>query len=274
MTDATATGPAGRNGLLVGAGYALSGIRLILRPRIRRFVLVPLLINIVLFTVGISYAASLFDWLISDWMTIEKLVSMLPSWLAWLERVLDWLSPVLVMLKYLLWALFALAAAALVFFGFTILANLIGAPFNGFLAEAVEAELTGERDSTPFSTARLAREVLTAIGSELRKYGYFIVRALPCLLLFLVPGLNVFAPPIWLLFGAWMLALEYNEYPMGNHAMTFPAVRARLKQRRRIALGFGMTVLGMTMVPVLNFIAMPVAVCGATRMWVHVFRDG
>ncbi|NNM00822.1 MAG: sulfate transporter CysZ [Gammaproteobacteria bacterium] len=235
--------------MLVGAGFALSGIRLIGRPRIRRFVLVPLLINVMLFALGISYAANLFDWL----------VSFLPGWLDWL--------------KYVLWPLFALAAAALVFFGFSILANLIGAPFNGFLAEAVEADLSGGSDSAPFSAARLMKELWHAIRSELTKYSYFILRALPCLLLFLIPGFNVLAPPLWLLFGAWMLALEYAEYPMGNHAMTFPEVRARLTRKRRTALGFGVTVLAMTMVPVLNFIAMPVAVCGATRMWVHVFRD-
>ena len=49
---------------------------------------------------------------------------------------LDWL-------RYLLWPLFVLTAVLLVFYTFSLLTNLIAAPFNGLLAEAVEKLAAG-----------------------------------------------------------------------------------------------------------------------------------
>jgi CysZ protein len=66
-----------------------------------------------------------------------------------------------------------------------------------------------------------------------------------------------------------MLALEYIDYPMGNHGVLFAEQRRQLRQRPMLALGFGMTVAVLTFIPILNFLAMPVAVAGATRLWVR-----
>ena len=79
---------------------------------------------------------------------------------------------------------------------------------------------------------------------------------------------------LWVLLGAWMMALEYLEYPLNNHGRLFPEVRALLRQRRGLALGFGGAVLLLTLIPVLNFVAMPVAVAGATRLCVERLRPG
>ena len=46
----------------------------------------------------------------------------------------------------------------------------------------------------------------------------------------------------------------------------------RLAQRRGISLGFGGGVMIMTSIPVVNFFAMPVAVAGATLLWVEQFQ--
>jgi CysZ protein len=89
---------------------------------------------------------------------------------------------------------------------------------------------------------------------------------------FIIPVVQVAAPFIWVVFGAWMLALEYLEYPMNNHGRLFPEVRQALRQRRGLALGFGAAVLLLTLIPVVNFIAMPVAVAGATKLWVERLR--
>lgn len=59
-------------------GYVLIGSKLIAKPGLRRFVLIPLLINGLLFAVGIAYAIHLFGTVIQVW---------LPEWLRWL----DWL---------------------------------------------------------------------------------------------------------------------------------------------------------------------------------------
>jgi CysZ protein len=234
-----------------GARYAARGFGLITQPGIRRYVIVPLLINFALFGAAIWYGASQFEALL-DWL--------LPNWLEWA--------------RWILWPLFAASALLVVFYTFTLIANLIGAPFNGLLAEKLEARLTGETQAQSQGWAYLVRNGVAAIFNELRKLVYLIVRTIPLLILFVIPGLNVLAPFAWLGFSAWMLALEYVDAPMGNHDLTFHDGRRLLRQNRSLALGFGGAVLLMTSVPILNFFSMPVAVAGATAMWVERLRAG
>jgi len=66
----------------------------------------------------------------------------------------------------------------------------------------------------------------------------------------------------------WMLALQYTDYPMGNHGLNFTEERQLLKQNKQLAWGFGAGILLITFVPVLNFLAMPAGVAGATALWV------
>jgi CysZ protein len=100
---------------------------------------------------------------------------------------------------------------------------------------------------------------------------YFILWTIPLLVLFFIPGINAIAPLLWAAFSAWMLALQYVDYPMGNHNILFREQRRILARRRWLALGFGGAVLVITMVPIVNFLAMPAAVIGATLMWVEQF---
>ena len=89
----------------------------------------------------------------------------------------------------------------------------------------------------------------------------------------LIPGINIAAPCIWGLFSAWMLAVEYIDYPMANHLLHFSKQRQLLRQRRMLSYGFGGSSLLMTMIPFVNFLAMPVSVAGATAMWVGELRQ-
>ena len=68
-----------------------------------------------------------------------------------------------------------------------------------------------------------------------------------------------------------MLALEYMDYPMGNHDLTFKQQKQTLKTRRGLALGFGASVMVLTSIPLINFIVIPVAVAGVTVMWTREF---
>ena len=111
------------NDAIKGIGYLREGLRLIRQPGVRRYVAMPLLISVVIFSVaivaGVHWLEILLGWL-----------------LGWLPDWLDWL-------RYLLWPLFALTGVLLVFYTFSLLTNLVAAPFNGLLAEAVERHLDG-----------------------------------------------------------------------------------------------------------------------------------
>ena len=222
------------------------GFGLITRPGIRLYVLVPLLINTLLFASVIIYGANLVS---------EMINSMIAQW-QWLQ----WL-------EWLVWPLFVIVSLTIVFFCFSIVSNLVGAPFNGFLAEAVERYLL-QQEKVDTVSRSLLQEVLQAFKSELQKLIYFALRAIPLLLLFVIPIINVSAPLFWLLFSAWMLALEYMDYPMSNHGQLFKQQREKLFASKQLTFGFGLGVMILTLIPVINFLAMPVAVAGATKMYV------
>jgi CysZ protein len=71
------------------------------------------------------------------------------------------------------------------------------------------------------------------------------------------------------IFGSWLLSLEYLDYPMGNHELEFSQQKRVLGARKGLALGFGGATMVLTSIPLLNFIVMPVAVAGATALWVE-----
>lgn len=230
-----------------GFAYLAKGLKLALSPGLRRFVIVPVLINIIVFSTLIWFGFDQFEQLM-QWLLPED------SWYSFI--------------RWLLWPLFAIAVLLIVFYTFTVIANLIAAPFNALLAERCEQKLTGQAIQSEGSAMDALKTVVPAILGELRKMLYFIVRALPLLLLFVIPILNIAAPVIWFLFGAWFIALEYADYPMGNHSLEFRQQLDRLRKKRVGAFSFGTAVTLMMMVPVLNFLAMPAAVCGATVYWV------
>ena len=232
-----------------GSRYLLSGFKLINQPGVRRFAYIPILINTLLFAGAIWLGINQFDY----WMT-----QLTPTWLPeWLSNSFMWI----------LWPLFAVLIVLIVFFTFSILANIVAAPFNGLLAEAVEKRLSNQ--APPEQTLwQLIADTPRMIFNELRKLGYLLKWMIPLFILSWIPGLNLIAPLLWLFFSSWTLALDYHDYPMGNHLMGFKQQRELLRTKRSLALGFGMTTLGATMIPVINFLIIPVAVAGATALYV------
>lgn len=249
-----------------GFSYVLKGFRLINQKGIRRYVVIPLFINIVLFAAVIWFGLDRFEALL-DYMDALLLGWEFPSWLGWLQSLLH------VIFRWILWPVFVISVLLIVFYTFTLIANLIGAPFNALLAEKLELQLSAR----PLPQTRGVKAQVIGVGAafnnEFKKLLYLFLWAIPLLLLFLIPGINITAPFIWLVFSAWMLALEYSDYPMGNHNMSFADERRLLKKRRTLALGFGSGVMLMTAIPLLNFFAMPVGVAGATAMWVDKLHD-
>ncbi|MEJ2608539.1 MAG: sulfate transporter CysZ [Candidatus Thiodiazotropha sp.] len=235
------------NNPLAGVGYLLKGLSLLPKPGIRPFVLIPLLVNIVVFSLLIWLGITQFEQLMEQFLPANG------SWLAWL--------------RWLLWPLFAMTVLLLVFYSFTLIANLIAAPFNSLLAEKIEAYLGGEPPKQQGGAKQMMKELLPLLYSEINKLTYFLLRAIPLLILFFIPGVNIVAPFLWMLFSAWYLAIEYGDYPMGNHHLSFKEQHRRLKLSRLTSLTFGGSLTAMMMVPVLNFIAMPAAVAGATIFW-------
>ncbi|MFZ1492287.1 MAG: sulfate transporter CysZ, partial [Candidatus Competibacter denitrificans] len=162
-----------------------------------------------------------------------------------------------------------------VFYAFALVANLIAAPFNGLLAEQVEKMLDSPANSVPPPSGGGGwRDLVLSPVAGLGRLVYFLLWLIPLIILLFVPVVNVVAPFVWLLSTAWTLALEYADYPLGKRGMSFENQRQLLRRHWPLTLGFGGMTLLLTLIPILNFLAMPAAVIGATLMWNRELADG
>lgn len=216
---------------------------------LRAYVLLPLLINIALCVLFLFWGAHEFGRLM-EWMSTQ-----LPTWLQWLS--------------WLFWIFFFLAALILFSHAFSILANLLGAPFNSFLSAKVQKILTGQAPETGLT---LWQEVWNALARQGRFILYYVLWALLALTLFFIPVINIVATALWFLLNAWMMSFQYLDYPMDNNRVSFQAMRVKMAKKRAENCGFGSTVLLATMLPLVNFLIMPAAVIGATLFYLAAYK--
>lgn len=246
MVSSSGTSP--RNGVY----YFSQGWKLVREPGIKRFVVLPLLVNIILL-------GGAFVWLFTRLdVWIPAMMSHVPNWLQWLS--------------YVLWPLVTLSVLLVFGYFFSTIANLIAAPFSGLLAEQLEARLTG---ATPPDTGVLdiMKDLPRIMKREFQKLAWYLPRAVVLLLLYIIPGIGqTVAPVLWFLFSAWMLAIQYCDYPFDNHKVPFKQMRVALREKKVVNMQFGALVSLFTLIPILNLFIMPVAVCGATAMWVDSYR--
>lgn len=227
------------------------GFRLAWHPALKHYVWLPLLISLLVCSTGLYLSIS---YLLE---TMTRLVDALPDWLSWLD----------VILAPLLYVLGVLIGAWLV----ALLAVLIASPFLGAFSLALERIAYG---SAPESDTRIWTDISSSFAREARKLVYHLPRLIIVFLLTLIPVINVAAPAIWLLFGAWTLAVQFADYPTENRQRPFAETLTRLKSNRAASLAFGACATGAMATPLLNFLLIPVAVAGATVLWHRLNHEG
>jgi CysZ protein len=232
-----------------GIRYFQRGLKSLTNPGLKRFIVLPLLLNIVLM-------GSVSWWGISEISgLVETVIEWLPSWLSWLSWIL---LPVAVV-----------TLLVVVIYFFSAILNLIASPFNGLLSEALETQMTGQ----PLPEESLAATIARTLARELRKLAYFIPRYLLLLVISFIPVINVASPVLWFLFGAWVLTLQYLDYAMDNNGHSFAELHQALRKQPLTTLGFGFVVAIGFMIPIVNMLVMPAAVSGATLYWVEQLKQ-
>ncbi|OGT47293.1 MAG: hypothetical protein A3E83_00740 [Gammaproteobacteria bacterium RIFCSPHIGHO2_12_FULL_41_20] len=239
--------------ILAGIYYLIEGFKLITQPGLRRFVLVPLVINILLFSI-LFFVLRYYLVEFNQWFT-----QFLPAWLHWLSMVV--------------WVVFVLGFFLMFVSIFVTITNILSAPFNSLLAEKVELYLTGVilEQRSVFANIKTIPHVLLR---QLAIIVYYLPRAAGILILFFIPIVQMVAAVIWFVFNAWFMTLTYVDYPTDNHRMSWQQMYAWLEQRRWLGLGFGISVLVVSLVPLLNLFVVPAAVAGATKLWVEESKSG
>lgn len=230
-----------------GCYYFFCGFSLIAKPGMKRYVIIPLWINFIVF-IGLFFFIRHYIVELNAWIS-----HYIPNWLSWLTLII--------------WVLFFISFLIIIIYCFSLLANIIAAPFNSFLAEKVAYFLTGKMLHSK-SLYQLILDFPRIILRQLSILIYYLPRAIAVLLLFLIPVIQTIAIFVWFLLNAWNIALTYLDYPTDNEGISFNRLRSWVSHRKLLTLGFGISTLIALMIPGLNFLTIPAAVAGATKLWI------
>lgn len=243
------------NTINAGLYYLTHGAALLTKKGMKRFVLIPFVANCIVFVILTLSLISHFSSL-QEWFT-----GLLPTW-SWISYLVAFITGLFIFFILLIYG-----------YSFTILTNIIAAPFYGRLAEKLEMHLCG--GTVPEES--IMSMILRTLRREMVKLFYFISRGflviIGLFLLSFIPLVNLLVPLLALLWGTWVMTLQYIDYPADNHQMPFSALRERLKQQRFSFVGFGGVIMIASMIPVVNIFIMPIAVAGGTLFWVNELRQ-
>jgi len=240
-----------------GPSLILEGFRLLWRPDIRWLVVVPLLVNIVLFVSATGFAA---QWL-QGWIT--TITTSIPEWLQWLA--------------WIIWFSFAVLALAIYAFTFTIVANLIGSPFYGVIAQRIIATETNGNQSNDPANQSFFKAAWQSVLREVQLIGYFLPRTvgigIVSLILSFIPAVNLLAPIIAASWAAWCLCLQYLDYAADSDGVKFLDVRKKVSANKWNSMGFGFSAMLVSAVPLINLLMLPASVVAGSLLWCRQHRD-
>ncbi len=236
------------NDFIKGMGYLMRGIRHLMTKGLKRYVVLPILFNVILF-VGLFYVIHHYMYAYST-----EYISQLPAWL----HVLSKAFMVLLMMSFFL-----------VFYSmFTVIFNLIAAPFQGFLAERAQ-EVLYHRGIPAVSWSQIA---LRSVKRQMQFLGYFLLRFLGMCLLFFMPLIHPIYPLMWFLFNAWMLSVQYQDFAMDNNLVGFHAMQRKFRDKKMVLLGFGSLMNVASFIPIFNLLTMPAGVIGGVIMYCEEYK--
>ncbi len=248
VTAAPATGNAVRE-FLDGLGFLGRGIGMWARsPRLLLIGVIPAVISLIV--IGAAIVALAF-WIgdLVDWLT---------------PFADDWSSGAQTFTRVTLGVLIIGGALLLAVVAYTALTLLIGDPFYETISRRVEDRLGGVPGAVEVPWYR-------SIVDSLRLIVMSIAVGIPLFVAGFIPvvGQSV-VPVIGALVGGWLLALEIVGVPFNRRGLRLADRRRLMRQRRPLALGFGVGMFVLFLIPLGAIVVMPAAVAGGTLLARHV----
>ena len=228
-----------------------------------RWAFLPALVNLIVFAV----AFTVYIWLFSDIYALATGFIHLEAPKAWYGWI--WVAP-LRFLAWLIGALLLVASLAVLYLAFLLLGTAIASPFLDVLAQRVEAIVTGHVSEERVSWPRVLRSFTASLVLELKKIGFFLaIQVVLFLLGLLIPPLLPFTVIAATLFTILFLPMEYASFAMDHRQLHFAQRRQLIWQHRWLMLGFGTAAFFTLLIPLLNFICLPILVVGGTLLFLH-----
>ncbi len=231
--------------------YLLTALPLLGHRKLRILVIAPVLINLLIFMCIFYFSLHYYE----TW--VQWVVTQLPHWLDWL--------------KWLLWILFAGIFGLFMLVTFTILGNVIASPFNSFLAEKTQNLVTGAIKREARSKFWPIKEVGKSIKRQFKIILYYLPRVLLLAIGSLIPVVQLFVLPLWFVFSAWMMAMQFLDYPFENNEKSFVEMKQAILQKPVKILMLGTASLLLLMIPFINCIVFPLCTIAATLFYCDEF---
>jgi CysZ protein len=237
-------------GLLLGARLFGRGVGMYLRnPRYLFLGTIPAIIALVL--VAVAFAVLVY--FVDD-------LSALVTWFAD-----DWSAGPRRTIRVLAGAAILVSAALVTVLTYTALTLLIGDPFYEVISQRVEERLGGGTQGTagvPWFTS-FRRNAADSIRMILLSVSVSV----PLFLIGFVPVFGqVVVPVLEAVIGGWFLAVELTGVPFNRRGLRLADRRRILRGNRALALGFGIPVFLLLLVPFAAILVVPAAVVGSTLL--------
>lgn len=239
----------GVRGFVLGFFSLLNAFRFVSKnPSLYKYIAIPFIINIVVFCGSVYWGFGLFGDLVGQYLAPYD----------------TWYWHIVAAAVKLLAALITLVV---VFFTFTVVGNLIAAPFNDLLSEKTEELLTGRLNEEPFSIRQVLVDLWRVMKDEVRKMSIFIVLMILILGFNLLPGVGSALYALCsVVVTVFFLIVEYTGYVFSRKHLGFKEQRQFIFANKMSTLGFGLAVMCMLFIPFIQFCTIPLAVVAATQI--------
>jgi len=238
--------------------YPFKGFRfLISRPRLIALAAIPVAINTLLYAFFAWYAYSRFG----QW--VDALTANGDTWY--------W-----AVLHYILIVFVSLFLIVFIFYTFTLMGNLILAPFNEVISEKVEALYSeGTAKDTAFSMGLFFKDMGRSYKAEAGRIILYLSGFLLLLLLNLIPvaGQVLYGFSV-ILYTFFFLCWEFLDYSMERWKLSFGDKKKLALGNPLLFLSFGAGAALLLIIPLLNLTAIPVCVAGATMLFGDMKKQG
>jgi CysZ protein len=220
-------------------GGSLTLLLLGLIPAIISFALVAT--GFVVLLIFVDELAALVTWFADDWTTFGRTLMRIAAGAAIIG-----------------------ASALVLVLTYTALTLVIGDPFYEIISERVEEKVGGGSGTVdiPWSVSmrrNLADSLRLVLFSVLIGIPLFIAGFIPIVGQTVIPVIDAGV-------GGWLIALEMTGIAFNRRGLRLADRRKALRERRWMALGFGVPVFLLLLVPFAAIIVVPVAVAGSTLL--------
>ncbi|MCL1911697.1 MAG: EI24 domain-containing protein, partial [Leptospirales bacterium] len=241
-------------GSFVGAFLSVfSSLSLVKQYKLYVYFIIPFLLNIVILSSIFYFSFTTFKPLIESLITGSGII-------------FD-------MLRFIINPLLLIIQAIITIFVYSIIGNIVTAPFNDFLSQKVEVKAFGENFDEKLTLKSIIANIIYVAGNLIK---LLLLMAAAHILIFLFNFIPLFGNILYTVLGflitAFFFGFQFYDYPFERRRYTFGK---KLKTAFRFipqVLGVGVGFFLLSLIPVINFLGLNMATIAATVMFSNCIK--